>query len=221
MPGLIAEGGAPAAAPPPQQMAAAVQQGIADPSGGPAGTPPPPDAIAAQGGQEVPYEVFFDNISRLIDGEPGLEQIQEGILEMLATGAAQPALALSKATLDVGEMVFQDAQKNGLTITDDMLAAAAMDTLTSLDELATEAGIFEADDEDLQEAFTLVLEGWIQRHPEMIDQEGMKQSLAELDPEMVTEAQEAFGGVQQTPGGAPPPPQAGPAPAPQGGLINA
>lgn len=214
--------GSPPAELSPQDMAAAVQQGIADPSGG-TGAPPPPGGIAAPGqGQQVPYEVFFDNISKIIDGEEGLEQIQDSILKMLATGSQHPAMALSKATLDVGEMVFGNAQEQGIEITDDMLAAGAMDTLTSLDELATEAGIFQASDEDLQEAFTMVIEGWMQRHPEMIDQAGMQQSLAEMDPAMVTEAQEMFGGVEQTaPAGAPPPPQGGPAPAPQGGLINA
>ncbi len=198
---------------PPEAMApltGAVQPGIIDPSGG-AGAPPPPAAVAASGqGGDVSYEQFFDNISKIIDGEPGLEKMQDAILQMMARGSQYPAQALSQATLEVGEMVFQDAQQKGVSITEDMLAAAAMDTLTSLDELAEAAGIFQATDEDLQEAFTLTLEGWMQRHPEMIDQEGMQQSLAELEPGLIQEAQDMFGGVQQAPDQAPA----------QGGLIN-
>ncbi len=196
---------------PPEAMspvAGAVQQGIIDPTGG-AGAPTPPGAVAAPA-QEVSYEQFFDNISRIIDGEPGLEKLQDAILQMMARGSQYPARALSQATLEVGELVFQDAQQKGIVVTEDMLAAAAMDTLTSLDELASAAGIFEATDEDLQEAFTLTIEGWMQRHPELIDQEGIRQSLAELEPGLIQEAQDMFGGVQQAPAQAPA----------QGGLIN-
>lgn len=199
----------------PTPVAQGVQQAIAQPAG-PA--PAPVEGAAAAEGQGVEYAQLFDNISKIIDGEPGLEKIQDSIMNMLATGSQNPAEALAQATLGVGEMVFKSAQESGVQLTDEDLVAAAMDTLTSLDELASEAGIFEATDEDLQEAFSLTLNGWMAAHPEMIDQEGMRQSLAEMDPGMVTEAQDMFGGVQQPEAG---PQPEGPMPAPQGGLINA
>lgn len=196
-------------------MADAVQQGIVAQGGQPAGAPPAGPGVS-RGQPQIPYEQVFDNISKIVDGEEGLEPIHEQLMQMLVKGAAAPAEALSNATLAVGELVFQDAQEKGVTLSDDQLMAAAMDTITSLDELAAEAGIFEASDEDLQEAMTLTLQGWMQAHPELIDQEGMQQSLANMDPEMVSEAQEMYGADTS----AQPPAQGGPATAPEGGLIN-
>lgn len=205
---------------PPEAMARApvadaVQQGIVAQGGQPAGAPPSAPGVS-RGEPQIPYEQVFDNISKIVDGEEGLEPIHEQLMQMLVKGAAAPAEALSNATLAVGELVFQDAQEKGVTLSDDQLMAAAMDTITSLDELAAEAGIFEASDEDLQEAMTLTLQGWMQAHPELIDQEGMQQSLANMDPEMVSEAQEMYGADTS----AQPPAQGGPATAPEGGLIN-
>lgn len=197
-------------------MADAVQQGIVAQGGQPAGAPPQGPGVS-RGQSQIPYEQVFDNISKIVDGEEGLEPIHKKLMEMLVRGAQDPASALGRATLAVGEMVFADAQKNGVTLSDDQLMAAAMDTITSLDELAAEAGIFEATDEDLQEAMTLTLQGWMEAHPELIDQEGMKQSLANMDPEMVSEAKAMYG--DQT--GEQPPAEGPPAQAQAGGLINA
>ena len=206
---------------PPDQMnqvAAGVQQGILG-GGAPAEpTPPPPAGIAAEGDQPTPEEIAMqeqlqDNISKIIDGDEGLEEGHKQVVSMLQQGKDRPAEALAHATLAVGESVFTHAQKAGIQLTDTQLVAAAMDTITDLSELAEAANFFQADDQQISDAFMLTLQGWMQAHPEMLDQEGIQQSLQE---------QQAMdqGGMPAQSG--PAPAQPGPEAVPQqGGLIGA
>lgn len=152
----------------------------------------------APGGEEVSmeeqkqYEQLLNNVSIMIHGEGGATEGHDLIMSMLQEGREQPAQALSNALFSIGERIIKEAQSNGIVIEDWMLVNAAMDSLVMLTDLASEAGLFEATDEDLANAYGDVLMKFMQSHPDMIDWEGIQQEMDKVDPEAIEAAHTMF-----------------------------
>lgn len=221
--------------PGPGILSGAVQQGIAQPEGANA-TPAPPETIAAsqpapEGGEVDPksqdqYGQLMDNISKLIDGEKGREETHQKLMEMMARGKDNPGQALASAVVAVGDAVMRNAQESNVTISGDLLVAAAMDSIAALVDLASEAGFFQATEDDVANAYGLALMQFMQSHPEIVDWEGLMSSLEGVDQQAIDSAHTTYnspgaqGGQGAPPAGGQPAPQGAPG-GPQAGLMGA
>lgn len=142
---------------------------------------------------------------------------------MLEQGKDNPGVALGEAVFSVGETVMKHAEAKGIEIPDEMLIAAAMDSLIMLSDLAGEAGFFEASEEDFANGYGVALLKFMQTHPDKVDWQSLQTAIEQADPQAVEaaktmyNAQPAQAGQQQ---GVPAQQQAPPAGAQPGGIIG-
>lgn len=139
------------------------------------------------------YHQMLDNISKLVHGEGKRMEASEKLMEMMNKHKENPGIALSEATFMVGEAVLNNATQAGVQFTDDLLLAAAMDTIMMLGELAEEAGFFTVGEAEVANAYGRTLVKWMQAHPDMVDWEGINRSLQEADQGTIQAAHEMYG----------------------------
>lgn len=190
---------------------------------------PDPQRQQPPQGQEQPqdpakqeqYEQLMDNISVMVDGEKGAMEAHEQIMASMDKNRDNPGAALGEALTFVGGAVIREMQKNKIPITDDMLIASSMDTLLMLAELASEAGFFEATEDDIANGYGQALMWFMQTFPDLVDWQGIDAEMQNLDPEAIQAAHTMYNSDPSQAAAAQPQAQAQPQQAPPtGGLIN-
>jgi hypothetical protein len=167
------------------------------------GQQPPADRQAlpsegeAQGGEEggvTPEEqAAYDSavnhaMTMMYDGQTAqqvLQVLQGG--ENLAEGVAQAAVMILSR-------VYDSSRQQGQPLSDDVLMAAGEEIVGLLFELAEAANIGTATDDDVFMATTRALQLWAEAHPDMLDQEGMQQSMQALPKDEMTAMLQQMGG---------------------------